>query len=202
MSQIFDDQPLGALAIKSSSSIGTLESVTGLTVTHKQNGTNVRSTFTLTDVPQSVVNGVEYQSTKLFTFPKGVIQVKSASASLAQKTTSEIATTLNSGVTGALGVGSAAATGTTLATDKQNFIPTHAFVTSTVINVAAAAAAAILGTGVVADFFVLDGSTTAVPLYLNTAYATTGDVDGDATQTLTGTIVISWELLSWPMSII
>jgi len=29
-------------------------------------------------------------------------------------------------------------------------------------------------------------------MYLNTAYATTTDVDGDATQTISGTITVTW----------
>jgi len=201
MSQIFDDQPLGQMAIKSNSAIGTLAVVTGLTVSHKQNGTNVRSTFTLAAVPQSVINGTEYQSTLLFTFPKGEIQIKSVQATLAETTTSAIAGTLNSGVTGAVGVGSTAAVSTTLATTAQNFIPTTAFVTSTVINVAAASVSPILGTGVSGDFFVLGSNTTAAKLYLNSAFATTTDVDADATMTWTGSVTVTWELLSYPMSI-
>jgi hypothetical protein len=29
-------------------------------------------------------------------------------------------------------------------------------------------------------------------MFLNTAYATTADVDGDATQTISGTITVAW----------
>ena len=44
-----------------------------------------------------------------------------------------------------------------------------------------------------AAFF--DGTGTAKDLYLNTAYATTTDVDADATQTISGTVRIVWVLL-------
>lgn len=210
MSDIFDDQPLGQLAVKSNGTIGQLNTTTAdplngtftsaqLSVVHKQIGTSVKSIFTLTELPQTVVNGVEYQGSKLFTFPKGVIQFRAAEIALKQKTTSAIATTLNS-TTGAVGVGTTTAVSTTLATTTQNLVPTTAFTSSATINIAGAITSAILGTGVVGDFFVLDGTTTAKELYLNSAYATTGDVDGDATQTWTGTIEVWWDLLSWPMS--
>jgi hypothetical protein len=47
-------------------------------------------------------------------------------------------------------------------------------------------------TAVLASPAVFDGTATAKDLYLNTAYATTGDVDADATQTISGTIVVTW----------
>jgi hypothetical protein len=110
-----------------------------------------------------------------------------AVATLRQKTTSTIASTLNSGVTGAIGVGTATASATTLATTMQDIIPTTAFTSSATINVAGTAVTAVL-----ASPAVFDGTATAKDLYLNTAYATTGDVDADATQTISGTIVVTW----------
>ena len=40
-----------------------------------------------------------------------------------------------------------------------------------------------------------DGTTTPAPVYLNTAYATTTDVDADATQTISGTVNLVWVYL-------
>ena len=37
-----------------------------------------------------------------------------------------------------------------------------------------------------------DGTGTAKEVYLNSAYATTGDVDADATQTWTGYVELTW----------
>jgi hypothetical protein len=161
--------------------------VSGLTAKHAAFGPFVQTTLTLNDVAQTVVNGTEYQSTKIFTFPETRMWVVGCVATLQQKTTSAIASTLNSGVTGAIGVGTAAASATTLATTMQDFIPTTAFTTSTTINVAGTAVSAVLAA---AAFF--DGTATAKDLYLNTAYATTTDVDADATQTISGSIVITW----------
>lgn len=147
-----------------------------------------RSLIAINALPQTVVNGTEYQGTKIYTFPEGRILVLGALLAIAQTTTSVIASTLNSGVTGAVGVGTVVASATTLASTMQNIIPTTAFVTSTVINVAAATVKAALAA--VASPF--DGTTTPVDVYLNTAYATTGDIDADATQTLSGLLQLIW----------
>ena len=108
-------------------------------------------------------------------------------ATLQQKTTSALATTLNAGVTGAIALGSAAASNVSLTSTMVSFLPTTAFTSSATVNVAGTAVKAALAAS--AQF---DGTTTPVPVYLNTAYATTTDVDGDATQTISGTIVLSW----------
>jgi hypothetical protein len=174
-----------------SQDVGDAAPVAGVTArTDGGPGGYYRTTITLNDMAQAVVNGTEYQGTKIYDFPEGRIYVIGAVATLQQKTTSAIASTLNSGVTGAIGVGTATASATTLATTMQDIIPTTAFTTSTVINVAGTAVSAVL-----ASPAVFDGTATARDLFLNTAYATTGDIDADATQTISGTIVVSWVFL-------
>jgi hypothetical protein len=171
-----------------SEDVGDVPSVSGLSSkTDGGPGGFYRTTITLNDVSQTVVNGTEYQGTKIYDFPECRMYVIGAVATLRQKTTSTIASTLNSGVTGAIGVGTATASATTLATTMQDIIPTTAFTSSTVINVAGTAVTAVL-----ASPAVFDGTATAKDLFLNTAYATTGDVDADATQTISGTIVVTW----------
>jgi hypothetical protein len=171
-----------------SEDVGDVPSVSGLSSkTDGGPGGFYRTTITLNDVSQTVVNGTEYQGTKIYDFPECRMYVIGAVATLRQKTTSAIASTLNSGVTGAIGVGTATASATTLATTMQDIIPTTAFTSSTTINVAGTAVTAVL-----ASPAVFDGTATAKDLFLNTAYATTGDVDADATQTISGTIVITW----------
>ncbi|MFA6063819.1 MAG: hypothetical protein WC736_14625 [Gallionella sp.] len=167
-----------------------LEVVSGLAATDIFDGVTHQTTFVLTDVAQAVVNGTEYQSTKLFNFPLGRINVLGVVATIAQKTTSAIAGTLNAGAVGALGIGTAAASATTLATTMVDLLPSTAFASSTVINVAGTAVSSALAAS--AQF---DGTVTAKDVYVNTAYATTTDVDADATQTLTGTITITWSNL-------
>jgi hypothetical protein len=171
-----------------SEDVGDVPSVSGLSSkTDGGPGGFYRTTITLNDVSQTVVNGTEYQGTKIYDFPECRMYVIGAVATLRQKTTSAIASTLNSGVTGAIGVGTATASATTLATTMQDIIPTTAFTSSTTINVAGTAVTAVL-----ASPAVFDGTATAKDLFLNTAYATTGDVDADATQTISGTIVVTW----------
>lgn len=187
---MFEELSVGKLLLNGGGQVGTLASVSGLSVLHKQMGFMYQSVFTLTDVAQTVVNGTEYQGTKLFDFPEGRILVNGVVASLAQKTTSVIASTLNSGVTGAVALGTATASSTTLATTMVDLLPSTAFTSSTTINVAGTAVTAALAAS--AQF---DGTSTAKSMYLNSAYATTADVDADATQTWTGSIILTWTFL-------
>ena len=169
--------------------IGTItQPATGaIRVKNEQFGSFNKTLLTLDNVPQAVVDGTEYQSTKIFTFPEGRILVLGVTATLQQKTTSELTSTLNASKTGAIGLGTAAATNVALTSTMVDLLPTTAFTSSATINVAGTAVSAALAAS--AQF---DGTTTAKPVYLNTAYATTGDVDGNATQTISGTVVLCW----------
>jgi hypothetical protein len=166
---------------------GTRAAVSGVSAKHVAFGPFVQTTLTFNEVSQAVVNGTEYQGTKIFTFPETRMWVVGAVATLRQKTTSVLASTLNASVTGAIGIGTATASATTLATTMQDIIPTTAFTSSATINVAGTAVTAVLAA---AAYF--DGTGTAKDLFLNTAYATTTDVDADATQTISGSVVITW----------
>ena len=160
---------------------------TGSIVTKQvQFGPLCQTTLTLNNVPQAVVNGTEYQGTKIYDFPQGRILILGVTATLQQKTTSAIASTLNS-ATGAISLGTATASSVTLNSTMADLLPSTAFTSSTVINVAGTAVSAALAAS--AQF---DGTTTAKDVYLNTAYATTTDVDADATQTISGTVNITW----------
>ena len=183
----YESLPVGELIVVGGGQIGTVPALSTLKVVHKKTGPLVQSVFTLTDLAQTVVNGTEYQGTKLYDFPQGRIFVLGVTASIAQKTTSDIATTLNSGVTGALGLGTATASNVSLTSTMVDLLPSTAFTTSATINVAGTAATAALAAA--AQF---DGTTTAKSMFINTAYATTTDVDADATQTLTGTVTVTW----------
>lgn len=168
--------------------VGDVPSVSGLSSkTDGGPGGFYRTTITLDNVAQAIVNGTEYQGTKIYDFPEGRVYVVGAVATLQQKTTSVLASTLNASVTGAIGVGTVTASATTLATTMQDIIPTTAFTSSATINVAGTAVSAVL-----ASPAVFDGTATAIDLFLNTAFATTTDVDANATQTISGTIVVSW----------
>lgn len=156
-------------------------------VKREQFGGFNRTVLTLDNVPQAIVNGTEYQSTKIFTFPEGRILVLGVTATLRQKTTSVLASTLNASSTGAIALGSAAASATTLETTMVDMLPSTAFTSSATINVPGTAVSNALAAS--AQF---NGTTTPIPMYLNTAFATTADVDGNATQTISGTVTFAW----------
>lgn len=161
---------------------------TGEIVTaHAQFGPFCQTTLTLNNVPQAVVNGTEYQGTKIYDFPAGRISILGVTATLQQKTTSALASTLNASSTGAISLGTVTASATTLASTMVNLLPSTAFTSSATVNVAGTAVSNALAAA--AQF---DGTTTPVDVFLNTAYATTTDVDGNATQTISGTVVITW----------
>jgi hypothetical protein len=183
----FEELTVGKLTMTGGGAIGTVAAVDGLSVKHKQMGVLVQSTFTLTDVAQAVVNGTEYQGTKLFDFPEGFIKVEGVVASLAQKTTSALASTINAGVTGAVSLGTATASNVSLTSTMVDLLPSTAFTSSATINVAGTAVVAGLAASAI-----FDGHSTAKSMFLNSAYATTTDVDGNGTQTFTGTIIVTW----------
>lgn len=160
--------------------------VAGLVVQEYGDDALHQTVLTLTDVAQAVVNGTEYQGTKLYSFPKGRLYIVGVTMSLAQKTTSALAGTLNSGSTGAVSLGTATASATTLASTMVDLMGSTAFTSSTTVNVAGAAVGGLLSPAA------FDGHSTAKDVFLNSAFATTGDVDADATMTWTGTITITW----------
>lgn len=171
------------------SAVGAVESAFSATVSAAESvhGAVHVTVLTLTDVPQAVVNGTEYQSSKIYTLPEGRILVLGSQATLAQKTTSALASTLNASSTGAVSMGSAPASNVTLSSTMVDLGPSTAFTSSATINVAGTAVNVVLAASAQ-----ISGVSTPVSLYLNSAYATTADVDGDATQTWTGTIRLVW----------
>ncbi|MCK5604708.1 hypothetical protein KAR91_22655 [Candidatus Pacearchaeota archaeon] len=162
-------------------------SVSTVTVRHEQFGAMNQTTLTLAAVAQAVINGTEYQSTKIYDFPEGRILVLGTTATLQQTTTSTLATTLNASSTGGIALGTVAASNVALSSTMVDLLPETAFTSSATINVAGTAVSAALAAS--AQF---DGTTTAKDMYLNTGYETTTDVDGDATQTISGTVVCTW----------
>lgn len=187
--RVFDEEVLFKWDIKTSKNVGAA-SVGTVTARELGDGTIHQTVLKLDSVPQTVVNGTEYQGTKIYDFPEGRIYVISCVATLQQTTTSVLASTLNASSTGAIGLGTVTASATTLATTMVDLLPSTAFTSSATINVAGTAVSAPLAAAAV-----FDGTTTAKDMYLNTAFATTTDVDADATQTISGTITITWVFL-------
>lgn len=173
--------------------IGAVPAAVAATVvaTEYGNGSGlIQTSLALTNMPQAVVNGTEYQGTKIYAFPEGRIHVLGCVATLAQKTTSDPVTTLNVSVTGSLALGTVTASNVALTGTMVDLAPATAFTSSATINVAGTAVSPVLAAAAV-----FDGTGTSKDMFLNSGYATTGDIDADATQTWSGTILITWCLL-------
>lgn len=161
---------------------------TGLTaVDNTRDGVLHQVVLTLADVGQTLPNSGQYIGTKLFSFPKGRINVLGLVAKLAEKTTSVIADTLNASKVGALSLGTTVAASTTLDSTQADLLPSTAWTSGATINVAGTPVSSALAASAQ-----LDGTTTAKDLYLNAAVVTDGDLDADATITWTGTITLTY----------
>lgn len=164
-------------------------------VTAVENGNGIfhQTVLTITALPIALSDAHVGGGSKIYTFPKGNITITGATASVAETTTSAILTTLNGGKTLSAGVGSVQTTtqdSGTLATTQQDLVSAFAPVSSTVINVAAAAA---VGSNTATTAPKFDGSVTALAAFLNCGIPTATDIDGDATSTWTGTVTINWQ---------
>jgi len=143
-----------------------------------------QTTLTLTNLPQTIVNGAsEWVGTEIFDFPLGRINVQGVASSLAPTTTSTLASTITTGTTGAVSLGTVTDDGTH-STTKVDLGADTAYTSSTTINVAAAAVKVLLAAE--AKF---DGSATAKKMFLNNKIATNTN---DGTMTWSGTITINW----------
>lgn len=149
-------------------------------------------TLTLTDVPLSITDALAYGSVKLLTLPAGYVNVLGCTVpKLTFKTTSAIATTLNAAAVLQWGLGTAAASAITLATTMINITPgtgttPGAAVASSTINVGVDATPNALAAATL-----LNGSTTALAIFLNVGVTTATEIDGDATLTVSGTVVLT-----------
>lgn len=164
-----------------------LEDISGLTAVDNCEGIVHQTIFTLVDVAQTITDALAYAGLKLFTFPAGRILVLGATESLSQKTTSVLASTLNASKTMAQALGSAAASNVTLDSTMANIMPSTAFTSSATINVAGDTVGSALAASAQ-----LDGTSTAIPLYLNVSVPTATDIDADATIAWNGSITVSW----------
>ena len=166
-----------------------------VTAVESGNGGFHTTVLTLTAVPMAVSDSNVGGGVKIYTFPQGIISLSGATASVAETTTSAIASTLNSGVTLSAGVGSVITTtqaSGTLVTTQQDIVNAFAPVSSTTINVAAAAATGFTSATTSLKF---DGHTTAQAVFLNCGVPTATDIDADATTTWTGTVTLVWQYL-------
>lgn len=162
----------------------------GATVTAVENGNGLvhQTILTLTALPLTLADATVGAGVKIYDFPLGVITILGAVGTIAETTTSTLASTLNTGVTINWGVGTTTQTSATLATTEQDILTVSNATASATIAVAGAAATKVR-TGAPASF---DGTATAIDAFFNVAVATNTDIDGDATTTYTGQVTINW----------
>jgi hypothetical protein len=167
---------------------GVAQSVTGLATAEYGSDYIHTTVFTLTNLALTVRDTQQGGGVKIYQFPKGKIVRLGAGSDTTITTTSAIASTLKSGVTGNHGVGSTTQASATLATTEQDFVQVTNFTSSTTINVAPAAVKAYG----VPSVTLLDGSSTAINLFFNVAVATGTDIDADASVVVNGTVIVHW----------
>lgn len=188
---------LDASGTTPSAGVGAVVAGIGVVASETGSGNFRKTTLTLTNTPLSITDALAYAGLKLYDFPAGRLRILDAVMNLTVTTTSEIATTLKSGVDVSIGLGSAVATSLTLATTMQNMMPGSGeavvtFPSSTVINVAPAAVTGFLAAVDAAQLgAILDGTETPIDLFLNLGVAA-DDIDGNATVVINGTIQLTW----------
>jgi hypothetical protein len=163
---------------------------TGISVVERGDGILHQSVFTFSSFALTLLDVDVGEGVKFYDFPVGQITILGSSGSVAETTTSALATTLNASVTYNWGVGTTTQASGTLATTEQNIINSTNGTASATINTAGAASSSSQTIAAL----VLNGKSTAVDAFFNVGIAVATDIDGDATTTWTGTITITWLL--------
>jgi hypothetical protein len=148
-----------------------------------------KTVLTLTALPLTLVNadGLNGAGVKIYDFPLGAITLLSGAASIAETTTSVLASTLHASSVINVGVGTTTQVNAVLATTEQNLVTKFNVTASATINVAGSAAAGSLITP--ANF---NGSVTAIDAFFNVGVANDANIDANATTTYTGTVTLIW----------
>jgi hypothetical protein len=140
-------------------------------------------------VTRAGVDNDGYGSLKLATFPKGRIWVHGAVGTLSNVDVSESDNISDTG-SGDYSFGSTATSDVTLNGTDVNMGPSAAL-NDFVAGVGAAAASSVLAAGAL-----FDGSSAAIPIYLNMAFDAGDVTTGNGAADLAGKITIQWSYLS------
>ncbi|WP_421917365.1 hypothetical protein [Mesorhizobium sp.] len=161
----------------------------GLSVRTSGQGGAYRSVFSFNAMQVPITDAQAYASQKIFDFAEGKIRIKGGTARLQFAVLTARASTINDNAALTWGIGSAAAASAALSSNMVNVLASTArTLDGAGTNLSTASAA-----DVVATAFTLDGTTTPADLFLNLAFATGTDIDGDGTLAVTGTITLLWE---------
>jgi hypothetical protein len=187
------NEPLGDAAVKNIQKILVPESIATVTGYGGEYGFRtsvVEFTKGANLVTRAGVSDDGYGSLKLATFPKGRIWIHGAVGTLSSVDVSGSANISDTG-SGDYSFGTVATANTTLDGTAVNLGPSAALVDPFVSGVGAAATSSVLAAGAL-----FDGSSIAIPIYLNMAFDAGDVTTGDGTADLAGKITIQWSYLS------
>lgn len=160
---------------------GTAETITGFSA--REYGDHV--TFTFADMELAVTDALAYASKLLYTFPAGRIYVIGGTAALQFGVTTDRDTTINNSASLTWAVGSVAASNITLSSTMVDIVAKQ----TRVLAAATTAYNTVTNANVAAAQFV-DGTTTALKLYLNVGFETNTDIDANGTLKVQGSFTV------------
>lgn len=192
-----------------SDKVGTVASVSGLTVREYGSGPLRTTALYMNAMPFTLTNTTTGAGgLLLYTFPLGLIHFMDSICNFQAETTSNITNTLNSAKTVNFGLGTVINASTSpIATTQIDLLPGYAVTPPTFTSTTGAAlvptaiataaksflqpAATVLGPPLLR----LDGTATAKKVHLNMDVPTDADIDADATLAITGFIQFNWVLV-------
>lgn len=162
--------------------------VAGLKAVTTGSGGSYRTVLTFNGMQIAVTDALAYAGIKIFDFTDGKVRIKGGTASLQFSVLTTRASTINASASMTWGLGSATASNATLASTMINVI---AKTTRTLDGTNAALSTA--STADVVAAATLDGTSSAIDLYLNVAFETGTDIDADGTIAVYGTVTLLHE---------
>jgi hypothetical protein len=171
-------QSVGSIVMPAAGSISAKE---------EQFGSFHVTTLNLEAARVSVTDANAYGGTQIYDFPEGRILVLGVTGSIRWAVTSTRASTINDNASLTWSVGTATASNATLATTMVDLLPK-----TTKVLAAATTAYNTASTAALAASAHFDGTGTAKDAFLNAAFETGTDIDGDGTLAATGNVTICW----------
>jgi hypothetical protein len=187
------NEPLGDAAVKNIQKILVPESIATVTEYGGEYGFRtsvIEFTKAANLVTRAGASDDGYGSLKLATFPKGRIWIHGASGTLTSVDVSDSDNISDTG-SGDYSFGSTATSDTTIDGTDVNMGPSAALIDPFVAGVGSANASSVLAAGAL-----FDGSSTAVPIYLNMIFDAGDVTTGNGTADLVGKITIQWSYLA------
>lgn len=169
-------------------SLGTPIPKAGLTCQVSGNGYGYSMVFTMTNMKVTVTDALAYAGQQLFDFVQGKIRIKGGVSTFTFGVDTARASTINDSASLTWGIGSVAASSITLAGTMQNVV---AITTRTLTGAGALPSPASAADVVAAA--TLDGTSTAIDLFMNFAFATNTEIDADGILSVNGKLILLLE---------